>query len=877
MVVPLIALKVPTDYQAQYDDYWTTPARIGESSGDMELTADQIVMSCGVGRTLDVGSGEGILVACLLQRGVDAHGLDVSEVVVSRCNQRIPKRFTQGSVLSLPFADESFDTVVSADCMEHLAPEDVPRALKEIHRVARRYVFLKLATTQDRDSHWHLTVEGRGWWETKCFEAGFRKHPAYYKVNAYELLNHDGWQIVIPLEKIPTDTLLQYPLSALEGERGLHMDMTRDFGERSDAHIIRYQWACNYIKSGDRVLDAACGLGYGSHTIKNLTRGTKITGIDGSSYAVDYARKNFPCAFGRVDYRLGILPNSLAIYPDNSFEIIISFETLEHVEAPVALLLEFFRLLTPGGRVIVSVPNDWSDETGEDPNPFHLHVYDWARLKLELSANFILEDAYAQTASQCKISAKGSQWEKRKRSLHSVALEAQSPADCEWWLMTAMKSPLNAEQPYSERAFPNLLSTEHPSIRYEEYFINPWLMHAMVNSEYRIKNSAALERLTTDVMAAYPLVSNDYKAALCVRAYIVFQCADYGLKQAMISDINRVSCGIFPDPMALRWAVSLLFVKAKLLEASGDLIAAKETFSECSHIDVREFGIHLSTKTTEAAYLAGKLAYSLGELSEAKRCWQDGVVIGDSLLKVDLADVLINPDFPNLFNHGDGVREYAVAWDNIARCANGLHLLRLSGPIDYSTLNNCHQTEYAGVTADLEVTRLVLVERTQTLEHTTGELQQRTEELVHTRQTLVERTQALEHTTGELQHRTEELVRTRQTLAERTQTLEHTTGELQHRTEELVRTRQTLAERTQTLEHTTGDLQQRTEELVHTRQTLIERTQALERTTGDLQQRTEELVHTRQTLVERTQALERTTSELQQRTAELVQTRQTLA
>lgn len=221
---------VRINYQSQYDDYWAMDDRLGESSGDLEQTADQIVMSCGVGRTLDIGSGWGILVASLLRRGVDAHGLDVSQVVVSRCNQRIPDRFTQGSVLSLPFADESFQTVVSTDCMEHLAPEDVPTALKEIHRVASRYVFLKLATTQDRDSHWHLTVEGRAWWETKCFEAGFRKHPAYYRINAYESLNQDGWQIIIPLEKIPTDALLLYPLAALKEERDLHMDMLREHG-----------------------------------------------------------------------------------------------------------------------------------------------------------------------------------------------------------------------------------------------------------------------------------------------------------------------------------------------------------------------------------------------------------------------------------------------------------------------------------------------------------------------------------------------------------------------------------------------------------------------------------------------------------------------
>ena len=133
----------------------------GQFDGDLEQTADQVVMSCGLGTALDVGSGEGVLVAALLRRGVDAQGVDVSKVVVARCNKRIPGRFTHGSILSLPFEDDSFHTVVSTYCMEHLAPEDVSKALREIHRVTGLYAFLKIATSQDGDDHGHLTIEGR--------------------------------------------------------------------------------------------------------------------------------------------------------------------------------------------------------------------------------------------------------------------------------------------------------------------------------------------------------------------------------------------------------------------------------------------------------------------------------------------------------------------------------------------------------------------------------------------------------------------------------------------------------------------------------------------------------------------------------------------
>ncbi len=790
-----------TDYQEEYNAYWSRPDRIGESSGDLDAIAGHIVKLCGTRAVLDVGSGEGRLVAALVRLGVDAFGVDVSELVVKRSNQYLPGRFFQGSVLALPFEDESFHTVVSTDCMEHLSPNDISQALAEIFRVAKRFVLLQIVTTHDRDGHWHLTVEGRAWWESRCFEAGFRKHPAYYILNDYESLNSDKWQIYIALEKVPSTALVEYPLASLNEERGLHMDMTRDTGERSDAHIIRYQWACNYIKPGDRVLDAACGLGYGGHVVRHLTHAARVVGVDGSDYAIDYARKAFLCAEDRAEYRVGMLPDVLPEYPDGSFEVIISFETLEHVEEPVKLLQEFYRLLSPGGRIIVSVPNDWSDETGGDPNPFHLHVYDWGRLKSELSSNFILEEAYAQTASQCKVSAKDCAWERRPRSLKQVALSDNPPDDCEWWLMTAMKSPLEDRQPYEERAFANIAASGYPSIRYSEFFDNPWLMHAMVNYGYRIKNAAALETLTKQVMDSTPLSSNDYAAALCVYAYKVCErineSPDEG--EATLSRIEQFTNLPCKDPMALRWTVSLLSVKGKLLQAAGHLVKAKEAFVECSRIDVRDFGIHLATRTTEAFYLAGRIAYTLGDREEARMHWRAGIDYGMVLLSASLDDVLINPDFPNRFNHGDGIREYTVAWDNIARCANGIHLLNVGEPLDFSALDSCHQTEYSVVNRDLISSRQTLVERTALLEQAGKDLQERTEDLVDTRKTLVERT--------------EELVDTRKTLVERTVLLEQAGRDLQERTADLVDTRKTLVERTVLLEQAGRDLQERTQEV----------------------------------------------------------------
>ncbi|MCX7217997.1 MAG: methyltransferase domain-containing protein [Burkholderiales bacterium] len=779
-------------------------------------TLNQLLTSCGIDRTLHVESGNGELISALLNYGVDAYGLDASENAVTFCNQRMPGRFSQGSILALPFNDNLFQTIVVTNCFEHLIVDDILIALGELYRVTTSSIFISLATNTSISDN-QSPSDRREWWETKCFEAGFRKHPAYYKINSYESLNRDGSQICILLEKIPRASLLSYSLASLNEERGLHMDMSRDTGERSDAHIIRYQWACNYIKPGDRVLDAACGLGYGGNVIRHLTNADKVVGIDGSEYAIDYAKKTFLSETGRAEYLTGMLPESLSSFADGSFDVIISFETLEHVEYPQKLLNEFHRLLTPGGRIVVSVPNDWSDETGEDPNPFHLHVYDWPKLESQLSAHFTIEDTYAQTASQCKVVGKKGVWERKPRALKQVALSASTSESCEWWLMTAMKSPFQGGLPYEERAFRNISNTGHPSIRYSDFFDNPWLMHAMVNSAYRQKNTEALVSLANDAIVNSAPQSNDYAAALCVKSYHILNndtinSAEVG---AILASIHKVTSAPDTDVMHLRWKVSLLSIKAKLLQKLGQLQNAKDAFVACTEIDAQRFGVHLATKISESYYLAGKIAYALKEKQEAHRIWRAGIEYGKILLNASLNDILINPDFPNRFNHGDGIREYTIAWDNIARCANGVHLLNIGEFLDFSALDNCLQTEYSNITTDIIATRKTLLKRTELLEKANEDLLQCTNELIATRQVVVDRTELLEKTNEDLLQRTNELIATRQVVVDRTELLEKTNEILLMRTEEVAQTRQELAECIKSLKNSIENGQQLHENFAH--------------------------------------------------------------
>lgn len=639
------------DYASMYDGYWNRPDRIGESSfSDPGKIANQILSTCGLGRILDVGCGMGTLVRELLKRGADAYGVDVSKTAVEYCNKYAPGRFLEGSVLSLSFKDGEFDTVVSTDCMEHLAPEDVPLALAQIHRVADRYVFLQIATTQDRDNHWHLTVEGRAWWEQRCFEAGFRKHPAYYEVNEYESLNNDGWQIFSLLEKIPTQTLADFPLSKLAVERDLHMDMMRETGERSDAHIIRYKLAADYVRQGDQVLDAACGLGYGSYFIRQNTKVRSVTGVDGSEYAIAYAKACFASVDNKLVFKQGYLPGCLKDYPDGCFDVILTFETLEHVENPTEILDEFYRLLSPGGRIVASVPNDWSDESGNDPNPYHLHVYTYEKLKEQIEQRFLLESVFQQIASGCKIRQANNQWQRRTRKLQRVNPAKDDMPDAEWWVMVGMKDPVPAGLKYRESVYGYTCPPEN-LLAFERDYANPWLLRSMVEFPFRAKSDPLLSEIAKRVIEKYGHQSGaDSAAALAVIGYRLME--EEADAERIVVFIERLEPYLNAEPAnphLLRWQVSLMFLSAQLKKQIGDLNGAFEQLYRVSCISIAGFSPTVGTKIVDAAYEAGLIAAARKDTALARECWMRGVERAYAFMMAPPEEFLGDMQWPHEF------------------------------------------------------------------------------------------------------------------------------------------------------------------------------------------------------------------------------------
>jgi 2-polyprenyl-3-methyl-5-hydroxy-6-metoxy-1,4-benzoquinol methylase len=136
-------------------------------------------------------------------------------------------------------------------------------------------------------------------------------------------------------------------------------------------HIQRYEFARNFTTG--RVLDIACGSGYGSEfLLKDNTRINEIVGIDISSESIDYAKENynFPSTSYYVDDCLN--PNLYKIY--GTFDTIISFETIEHFEGDDQFIKNLFNLLKPDGTLIISTPFG-TGKSNPCSCPFHVYQY----------------------------------------------------------------------------------------------------------------------------------------------------------------------------------------------------------------------------------------------------------------------------------------------------------------------------------------------------------------------------------------------------------------------------------------------------------------------------------------------------------------------
>lgn len=123
------------------------------------------------------------------------------------------------------------------------------------------------------------------------------------------------------------------------------------YSKRMEAdHGERYEYASKFVMGKD-VLDIACGSGVGSKTLKDAGA-EYVDGVDLSAEAIQYAEENYS-----ADGINFILADANIYCPDKKYDVIVSFESIEHFRDYKLFLNNCFKLLRDDGRLIISTVN----------------------------------------------------------------------------------------------------------------------------------------------------------------------------------------------------------------------------------------------------------------------------------------------------------------------------------------------------------------------------------------------------------------------------------------------------------------------------------------------------------------------------------------
>ncbi len=149
-------------------------------------------------------------------------------------------------------------------------------------------------------------------------------------------------------------------------------------------HVHRYNEVLPHINKEDRILDIACGTGFGSDILASYSNG-EVIGGDISPEAIAECSQNWK----RANLRFEVLDGTKLPFPDGYFDKIVSFETIEHTTQYREMLREFKRVLKPGGTAYISTPNfPVNSPSGKVTNPYHTQEFTFTELKT------ILEDVF---------------------------------------------------------------------------------------------------------------------------------------------------------------------------------------------------------------------------------------------------------------------------------------------------------------------------------------------------------------------------------------------------------------------------------------------------------------------------------------------------
>lgn len=137
-------------------------------------------------------------------------------------------------------------------------------------------------------------------------------------------------------------------------------------GDIVELHLHRYALALEFVRSKN-VLDIASGEGYGSNLLSNIA--LSVIGVDVDEQAVKFSKSKYNNS--NLKFIVGKAEN--IPLENNSVDVIVSFETIEHHDKHIEMFLEFKRVLKSDGLLILSSPDKLNyTDIPKYKNQFHI-------------------------------------------------------------------------------------------------------------------------------------------------------------------------------------------------------------------------------------------------------------------------------------------------------------------------------------------------------------------------------------------------------------------------------------------------------------------------------------------------------------------------
>jgi 2-polyprenyl-3-methyl-5-hydroxy-6-metoxy-1,4-benzoquinol methylase/GT2 family glycosyltransferase len=296
----------------------------------------------------------------------------------------------------LTYPDDHFDIILTSETLEHVPDPD--RAWREIHRTLKHggyHIFTIPIVPWQRETIQRARIRNgiREELLEPAFHGSWGQQEMFvytdFGIDVVEKLNTIGLntEVFYLSPEVELDVAMVFrsrKIRSHESGRNVGVDahgaspLLQWTGERylpwleeatiGYEHLHRYAYASQFVRA-KKVLDLACGEGYGSYLLARTAE--SVVGVDIDENAIKHARNKY--IKQNLEFKVGSV-TEVPIAGECRFDVAVCFEALEHIEDHHKLLSEVKRLLAREGLFIVSTPNKtvYTDEPQYN-NPFHVH------------------------------------------------------------------------------------------------------------------------------------------------------------------------------------------------------------------------------------------------------------------------------------------------------------------------------------------------------------------------------------------------------------------------------------------------------------------------------------------------------------------------